>query len=489
MKLGERKIMKFFKKALIATAVVSTFGAQAVSLTSGVNHSVSQQGVDADVDAIIAIHDTTTEQDLHLQFSPGVETPAASTITLTFSDGVDLGGLFNAGSVIDNAVNGGTGALTLANGEAYFNYGTGDSTFDNLTVGTNADGEDFIQFEINDGNALEVNSSFSFFARGFSDANGIEITGADEVCYESRDPADDLLEEGCFPFSKLVDQFALGIKNPLDGRIERTAKVTFARNHDSSGDNDDSLTFTVATNEGLAGSLDNADIEFSLTGNFRKTDNYSGSDGELNAITVSGSGDEITFDIANTDIALKNGAPNEFVLGFEANNDLTDSANYGIPVTGDTDLEAAFIVGSDKNKLNKYAGEWRLDAAIINVPYVPVLFADTASNVHIVNESNAAAEVRATMVSEAGLGGANQTRSAEVILGTVPANSVVKFTQGTIADAFGITTATKLSVTFNIDAMPHQVEAYATVQNGKGRTEVSNSQQIEGNLYPSNSND
>lgn len=489
MKLGERKIMKFFKKALIATAVVSTFGAQAVSLTTGINHHVSQQGIDAGIDAIIAIADTTTEQDLHLQFSPGVETPAASTITLTFSNGVDLGGLFNAGAVIDNAVNGGTGTLDLGNGEAYFNYGTGDSTFDSLTVDTNSDGEDFIKFVINDGNALEINSSFSFFARAFSDANGIEITGADTICYESRDPADALLEKDCFPFSDLVDQFALGVTMPLDGRIERTAKVTFARNFESSNANNDDLIFTVATNEGLAASLDNADVEFSLTGNFRKTDTYTGSVATLNNIAVSGSGDEITFDIANTDITLKNGAANSFTLGFEADNDLTDATNYGIPVTGDTNLEAAFIVGSDKTKLNDYAGEWRLDAAIINVPYVPVLFADTASNIHIVNESNSAAEVRATMVTEAGLGGANQARSAEVILGTVPANSVVKFTQGTIADAFGITTATKLSVTFNIDAMPHHVEAYATVQNAKGRTEVSNSQQIEGNLYPSNSND
>ncbi len=110
---------------------------------------------------------------------------------------------------------------------------------------------------------------------------------------------------------------------------------------------------------------------------------------------------------------------------------------------------------------------------------------DTSSSVHIANEGGSKAEVRATMITEAGLNGAAQQHSEEVVLGFVPANSLVKFTQTQLADAFGITAKTKLSVTFNIDALPENVSAYATVQNAKGRTEVSNSQQIEGNDYPS----
>lgn len=484
MKLGERKIMKFFKKALIATAVVSTFGAQAVSLTTGINNSVSKQGLAAGLDAIIAINDTTEEQELRLQFSPGVETPAASTITLTFSDGVDLGGLHSAVADVNNEVTAGRGNITVDSGNAYFNYGTGDSTFDAVDVGT-ASGNDFIEFVINDGNALEINSSFSFVFEGADDADGVELQGDDEVCYKSVNPAGDLLEEKCFPFSEIVDQFAFGVTQPYNGKIERVDKQAFARDYENAT-NEDNLGFYFTNDEGLAASLDDVNVEFTMTADFTDVNDFAGSDTDVAITSIAVAGDEeVTFEILAGTTPDVDGSKNSYILGFDADTDLVDVGNDVIPQTGDIDISAAFVLGFDKTTLMADAGEWRLDAAVINVPYVPVLFPDTSSSIHIANESNSKAEVRATMITEAGLNGAAQEHSAEVILGFVPANSLVKFTQTQLADAFGITTKTKLSVTFNIDAMPKDVSAYATVQNLKGRTEVSNSQQIEGNEYNS----
>jgi len=473
MKLGEWKIMKFFKKALIATAVLSTFGAQAVQLTSKINNHVSQQGLNAGNKAIIAV---TDEQSLVLQFSPGVETPAASTITLTFSSGVELGDLFNASATVNNVVGSGVGTISGTDiSDAYFNYGTGDTTFNALDVDTNTDGDDFIEFVINDGNALEVNSSFSLVVNTL-DTDGIEIDGADMVCYKSVSPTAVTLEEECFPFSDIKDQFAFAVTSPFNGKIHRTNSNLFSKDYEADTGNDD-LVFKLTTDESLAASIDNVDVEMTLEGNFTNVNDMSDNTGFADSVTITG-GDEVTFTVDEAELTGTNGTKKavSFTLGTDFVTDLVNDS-LSIPKTGDIDIQADFIKGSDKTSLTGDAGEWRLDAAIINVPYVPVLFANTSTSVHITNEGGGKADVRATMVTLAGLNGAAQKVSAEVDLGFIPANSVVKFTQTQLADAFGITVPTKMSVTFNIDANDNQVSAYATVTSATGRTEVSTSRQ------------
>jgi hypothetical protein len=300
-----------------------------------------------------------------------------------------------------------------------------------------------------------------------------------------------LIEQGCSTISEVKSQFSFEVldANEWDGKIERVNAESFTRNADSGSDTSDTVKFKVSNDETLAAALTVNSAVLTFTGNF--------ADVTANEITVANTGTadilpgvnagvtgEISFAIAAADIDT-NGVAQTGMVTFQG--DATNTA-ITIPQTGSIDAEIQFIdttsVGTSANgttiTLNDAAGEWALDATVINVPYLPLLFTDTTSSVHIANDGNSAANVMATIVTYCDAikldTCVDQTRSESVDLGTVPANTVAKFRQGALADAFGITEATKVSVTFNIDAYAEDISAYATVQNGEGRTEVSNSQ-------------
>jgi hypothetical protein len=480
---GERIKMKLFKKALVATAVIGAFSAQAVTVSSD-EILISKEGSAAGNPAVTAKASGT---EFVLDFVVDELTPAASTITLTFSKGVDLSDIDVTGSDVNNVIGTGTGEANLSTGNAIFSYGTGSFTFDKFSIDTPAAAEHSIEFQVNLGNPLTASSAFRLTVKDLT--NGIDLgSSSAEVCYESKDASDVLIEQGCQPISKVVSQFAFDVTEEYNGKIERVDQEEFSRLYTGSDVNKDLLKFTLQSNETLVAALTglNADVTISgaFTGRVDGDFNDANDSVFVNAAitsTVNGTADEITFQIANADLVSEGAtgkSPIEGELSFNASVTAIE-----IPQTGAITFEVNYNDGGSTNvfKYTDAAGSWALDATVINVPYLPLGFDDTSSSVHIANDGSTSANVMATIVTYCDAFAddstcTDQTRSMSVDLGDVPANTVAKLKQGALMTAFGITDATKVSVTFNIDAYAEDISAYATVQNATGRTEVSNSQ-------------
>ncbi|WP_286233241.1 hypothetical protein [Thalassotalea sediminis] len=460
--------MNLFKKALVASAVVSAFSAHAVTVSSD-KLKISQEGVAA---GNVAVTSDGVEAPLVLDFVVDKLTPAASTITLTFDSSVDLSNLELAvtTSAVNNVV--GSGVGTVTNG-AEFNYGTGSFTFDKFQVDTTTDTDAHtISFDVNLGNPLTASSAFRLTFDNI--ANGIVLDGNSTVCYSSVDASENPIESGCAQIAELVTQFDFTVSQEWDGKIERVDQVDFARLYDGTNTESDTLKFKIGNDESLAAALANVDADVTIMGNF--TDLAANDFADANfgttpvalAPAVNGDEDEVTFQIANADFASEGANAGTSVAGYVRFD--SNAISSVIPETGAIMVEADFTDGTESTKVTVAGGSWELDATVINVPYMPVLFDNTSSSVYIANESANAANVLATAIDEDG----NEYPSVD--LGDVPGTTVMKFKQGTLASAFGLTEATKLSITFNIDGYAQDVSAYATIENEGGRTEVSNSQ-------------
>jgi hypothetical protein len=487
--------MKLFKKALVATAVVGAFGAQAVTVSSE-KVKISQEGSDFGLKALVA--QTAGDDDFVLDFVVDKLTPAASTITLTFDSSVSLEGITSSDSAVNNVIGTGTGEAQIdGTGTATFGYGTGSFTFDKFNVGEDDDGKDTISFDVNLGNPLTASSAFRLTlanADTANGANGVAIGGEAEVCYESRDAADVLIEAGCAKISEVKSQFSFSVidSNEWDGKIERVDQETFSRNADSNTDGtDDTVKFKISNDESLAAALVVSSAELTFAGKFTGVTDETitvantGTNDIVGTVNTSVTG-EISFDVAAGEVAV-DGTEQTGMVTFNSSANATTGA-ITIPATGDITATLKFIDTTSNNgttagtnfSISDAAGSWALDATVINVPYLPLGFTDTSASVHIANDGDVEANVMATIITYCDAlkldTCVDQTRSESVDLGTVPANTVAKLRQGFLMEEFGITEATKVSITFNIDAYAEDISAYATVQNSEGRTEVSNSQ-------------
>jgi hypothetical protein len=474
---GERIKMKLFKKALVATALVTAFGAQAVSVSSE-KVQISKEGTAAGLKATVAT--TATSDDFVLDFVIGELTTSGSYISLTFGDNVSLANVVSNDSAVNNVIGSGEGIADVDVGDAVFSYGTGSFTFDKFTIDENDDGQDTIEFEVNLGNAITAGSAFRLTLSNFGANSGVELAGAGEVCYESRvgeakDSA--VIESGCSTISELASQFSFSVTQPFDGKIERIAQDSFAKT-DNTVKTQDTLKFKLSNDETLAAALVVTNASVLLEGNFDDVTNAELTSANITAdAVINGGADEVTFELTAAEVT-NTGVEVESIVDFDANG---AGSAITIPQTGDIDASVTFTHAAGVVTIDEAdAGSWVLDATVINVPYLPLLFTDTTSSVHIANDGSSEANVMATIVTFCDAikldTCVDQERSESVDLGTIPANTVAKFRQGALASAFGITTETKVSITFNIDADAEDISAYATVQNADGRTEVSNSQ-------------
>jgi hypothetical protein len=477
---GERIKMKLFKKALVATAVIGAFSAQAVTVSSD-KVQISKEGAENGLKALVATSVGT--DDFVLDFVVDKLTPAASTITLTFDSSVSFANITSPDSSVDNTIGTGSGEANVANGNATFAYGTGSFTFDRFNIDQNTDGEDTISFDVNLGNPLTASSAFRLTLANFGATNGVSIGGSAEVCYESRDASDVLIEQGCSVISEEKSQFSFDVVQEWDGKIERVTQESFARNQDANIDTQDTLKFKISNDETLNASLTVANVAVLLEGDFTGVTDASlltGSNSGISAVTpvVSGDEDSISFDLATTTDLANDGTVQTANVDF--NSGVNTSALITIPQTGAIDASVKFVNPTKEITLTDSAGSWSLDATVINVPYLPLGFTDTTSSVHIANDGNSEANVMATIVTYCDAlkltTCVDQDRSESVDLGTVPANTVAKLRQGFLMEEFGLTEATKVSITFNINSDAEDISAYASVENSGGRTEVSNSQ-------------
>jgi hypothetical protein len=160
-----------------------------------------------------------------------------------------------------------------------------------------------------------------------------------------------------------------------------------------------------------------------------------------------------------------------------------ESATKVIPQTGDVEAEITFTgVTTATGKtfvLTADAGQWVLDATIINVPYFPVGYTDTSSSIHFANESSVDADVIVTAIDSMGNEyGPESLADVTGFADGIEGNTVRKVSQTHIMDLLTVPAGTKLSVTFNVDSNVGNVNAYAFSQKvGEGRQALVTSQQ------------
>ena len=483
------EIMKLFKKALVASAIIgTTVGAQAATIAPSSMMNLSAEGVLYKVAPVadLVTFDVVVDK-LH---------PATSRITLTFDSKFEIGAADCASGSVFQIVGQGKGYC----GDIAFDYGTGSFTFDNVVV-TNGDatkGEvDTLSFDVNIGNPLLNFSAFRVLigqhdfdglatdpaAPATPGVNTVLISGESWVDYESKEGAapNAVIETGRGQISQEVSQFSWTVTTELDGVIERDVQQTFV---DVAGNTvlTDVLNYTLSNDEGMLLALTGTTIEVEYTGDFEDVDAFG--TGVMGAISTP----VFSMSTGATDIDT---VTSTYVSGTTVGYAVDGSANKEthtytpgtlttttIPVTGSTSGVATVTVSGTGTLptgghviASAATGEWELDATIINVPYFPVNYADTSSSVHIANEAKADADVIVTAIDN------NGTEYGPLNLGfDAMGNTVTKVSQTAIATLFGITDPTKLSVTFNIDADEEDVSAHAFTQNTKGRSEVSNSQ-------------
>lgn len=459
--------MNLFKKALVASAILASVGAHATATVSSTPIQMSAEGV----------ADGLSAADVNLVFDIVVGTlhPAASTITLTFDANVDLD-LLTGGAVVNTPANGTgvAGANTAGDSTVAFDYGTGSFTFDNVVVDTATAGAHTLSFDVNLGNPVTANSAFRLYlgdvtalGGGTAAVDTVDISGASVVAYSAVDSGGLSIENGSGTLAEEVAQFSVAVTTKYDQLIDRVDPTQFVDTTVV-----DAFQITLGNNEALEAALTAVTASVELDGNFT-------------AVVVG----DLDAEIATVDlVAAEVPTATEITLTLSAA-EVVDAGNtvvdlgyakvggaIAIPVTGDIDVTVTLDYTNGTSTAFDLAvqngGQWALDATIINVPYFPVGYAGTSTSVHFANESVTAADVIVTAIDNNGM------TYGPLDLGmNLAGDTVTKVSQTAIMSLFGLTTETKLSVTFNIDADSDEISAYAYTQaDGKGRSEISNSQ-------------
>jgi hypothetical protein len=448
--------MNLFKKAIVASAVVASFGASATATVSSDALELSAEGVAAELVA--------SNQVVTIDFVVGTLTPANSTITLTFDDTISLADLETA-LAGDSSVS--TTDDSTAGDEVTFFYGNGSFTFDRFVVDADAG---TIMFDVNLGDPILANSAFRMV---FNAGAGVDISGAASVGYASVDSNDVAIETGTGVIATEISQFSAAVTSDFDGIIERVQGLAFL---DGAGTTAvDAAVFTLTNNQtGLAAALTVTDIALQVDGNFDNgvtgTPVVAGDFALTGAVGVPANTLDADFEFISVDTftILNTGADDALTLTF------TSGGADVIPLTGDMSATATFMTAADGDvevEVTGSAGEWKLDATVINVPYFPVGFEGTSTSVHFANEASSTADVIVSAID------ADGNEYGPLDLGMdFAGDTVTKVSQGAIMSLFGLTESAKLSVTFNIDADDGDVNAYAFTTDDTGRTEISNSQ-------------
>lgn len=456
--------MKLFKKALVASAVVASFGASAATVTPSTSAiKLSAEGVAGGVVADFA-------GGFDFNVTTGAETPANATVTITLSPAIDIGPIKGG---ITNTVNNGAVPGKGDAGTIDFDYGNGSFTFDNVTFVDNdqTKGEsDTISFDISLGQPLAKNAAFNV-----AFGAGATIGGAATADYVAVHGGN-TIDSGTGTVATEHTQFTVAVKTPLDKVINRTTPTAYTDSTDSdvlalSITNYNDLDMSVTVNAALNAAYD-AVVSGDFTGvvNAEITNTPAGGTATHN---VNGGADFIAFDLDDGTTPTTDGKADTFTVTFDHN-------GTAIPATGDVTLD--FTVNSTDfgaAALNKKAiatkmaaGEWEVDATIINVPYFPVGFEGTSSQINLSNEKATAVDVIVSAFDQAG------NTYAAVDLGyDLPAKTVTKISQNDLMTLLGVPAESKISVTFNIDANEGDVNGYAFTSSSVGRTEISTSQQ------------
>jgi hypothetical protein len=471
--------MNLFKKAVVATAIVAACSSVHAGEVSDATVSHSVQGLGATAGA---------PADSSVRVIAGESLRAGDLITLTFGTGVkDL-----------------TGAVTSASGSAATNkvlisYGTGDYTTTEKSFTpavTNASGAvttgAILVLEITTGSSIPADSSIEVQVPGL---NIVAKSAANATVTYSASRGGVAIDTTGDNVGNLVvteDQYSGSVKTAFNGVIERENQKTFISGGIDGGvagtKDADTLVIEVKDDQTLLsaakGVLVKSTVSITATSNWPAAEvtGVSAVAGPTYVVT-SANGDTITQPVISTtnpklltfivvDEATTDGIADNYTLTIDGNTETISENSYSVTVSVDADSSLATntpqVILTDAA-----AGEWRLDATEINVPYLPIGFDDTTASIHFSNTATTDVPVSMSAVSlEADK---SNKKYASVNLDDLEASSVTKLSQSKIMQLFDITEKTKLSITFNIGGDADKVQAYATISSPEGRAEVSNS--------------
>jgi hypothetical protein len=431
---------KLFKTTLLAAMVAGSFSAGAATLTTDAI-GLSTEGLELGLTAADTLAPT-----IAMNVVVEADNPASSTITLTFSDSVDLSSLDV--TAVDDTYDDGTADFT----NVRFNVGTGGFTFSNLSVDPTAN---TLSYDVDLGDQMAANSAYSI------EVDLDDITAAATVSYVAETSAGVEIETGSVDIATEETQFTVAVEDAFDGLIERTDYTTFTDGLT------DTLDLTVTNDTSLYALVTGEDMTFTLEGDFTDIANTELADGDLAGATVADE-DTITFTLGNAvlDAATSITAADLTFTNIDSVGD--GSGIYDdIPVTGSISLAATLSTLTIADNLD--AGEWQLDASVVNVPYLPVGYSNLSSNVEYSNHGTAAAEVQITAFDSEG-------NDYEGTLADAPAGTITKYSEDEVMDALGITEATKLNITFISDADVDDVSIVPYYKEGESRVQTINDQ-------------
>ncbi|MDC3212127.1 hypothetical protein NQU47_06055 [Pseudoalteromonas distincta] len=461
--------MKLFKKALLATAIFGAMGAHAADVTDAVQKT-SVQGFEIGAVAASSVRVIVREQ-----------LEAGDIVYLKFGEGVDISGL-----TLTDAP--GTSDVVIG-GDVTIKYGSG--TF---TLSSNAAESDLanniLAIEVNTGDPVVLDSSFEVEITNTALVTKAKAAQA-TVTYSAKSgltgAAKDTTGKNTGSFYVFADQYTSSVKTAFNGVIERVDQVTFEKNGNfpTAGTapfdavaTSDGILFTVKDNgSSLLSPVGAAvpSVVATISGSFK---DYTAADlltaGEAKVTTTAG------VDITGATVVVDTAGDLVVTLPAAALTDfnvyLTAPTGKKLPVTDFTaDVEIVFGGAKPFAAASSVdAGKWILDATVINIPYFPVGFEGVSTSVHFANENKADADVIVTAIGESG-----EELTAVLELADLAGDTVTKVGQKAIMDAFGITTPTKLSVTFNINADSGTINAYAFSNTGTGRQALVTSQQTK----------
>jgi hypothetical protein len=447
--------MNFFKKALVATAVVASFGASAAKITPSTTIlTISEEGIAN----AVAIPDGGFNLDVKVE----ANTAAASNLKIVFGAGVDLSTVSLA---VGNAVTQ-TPGLSKSD-DMEISFGTGSFTFDNFAVDTTTAGAHFVTFDVSLGQPMNVGAAFNVkFLAG-------KVGIAANATYTANDGASEI-DSGVGAISKVATQFSFEVSTPLNALINRTNAQTF-----TPAGTVDTLVYKTTNASTLSRAITATGSTVEATGNFKDIV-------AAKAIgTVTTGLAPVTMSVADKtvlstlDAAATTAATNAATVTF-------DSATGGlidIPATGDVNVKYTiagnFTAGTYVLHDKDDGGEWAVDATIINVPYFPVGYEGIQSTIQLANEGSSLVDVIVTANDKNGVqyGPYNLNMIAGFEDG-LPKMAVSKVSDTALMDLLKAPAGSSLSVTFNIDANEGVVNGYAYTQKpGTGRSEISTSQQ------------
>ncbi|WMN61207.1 hypothetical protein NI389_07445 [Pseudoalteromonas xiamenensis] len=461
--------MKLFKQALLASAILGAFGAQAADLTDAVTKT-SKQGLE-----IAAAADNTS-----IRVIVREQLEAGDRITLTFGKGVT--GLT---AVATNAA--GEAQATSTNNELGIVYGSGTYKIKPIST-TTTSGVTTVVLEVMTGDPVTKDSSFEVQVRG---AN-IDKSKASEatVTYSAKSGltgnAKDTTGDNTGNFIVLADQYGASVSTKANGVIQRNPATLFISGAvDTTNTDADTIAVKITDTQSLLSKAAGVNVQATVTieGDFSST-TIAGAVAAVAGTTISAPAiatDKKSISFTVTDTAGATGIEGTYTLTLDNN------ATAASPIKA-SEFKATVVVDADttsatNTKLEALvkadAGEWVLDATIINIPYFPVGFEGVNTSVHFANETSSEVDVIITANDDKGVSYSTTNQSK-----FLAKNSVTKVSQVQVMDLLKdskgnkVPAGSKLSITFNFDVDKGKVNAYAFSEKaGAGRQSLVTSQQ------------